>query len=232
MVWNRQAAPYEDDDFIGEECMIGLDLASKIDLAAAVKIFRRPNDSEVSSRHPYKYFIIPRLYLPEGAIRTRRNANYEGWGLGGHLIVTPGEAMDFEYIEDDLREDCKKYSVLDIPFDPWQAMQLAQRMTTEGLPMVEFPATVHNFSEPMKEFEALIRQGLIFHNNNPCFNWMISNLTAREDRKGNIFPRKEREENKIDGPVATIMALARWVLRVQVAAVKSVYNDLNDKVIL
>jgi phage terminase large subunit-like protein len=88
----------------------------------------------------------------------------------------------------------------------------------QGVPMIEFPATVRNFSEPTKEFEALVRQGLIFHTNNPCMNWQVSNLTVLEDRKGNIFPRKEKNENKIDGPVAAIMGLARWLNDEQVAS--------------
>ena len=41
--------------------------------------------------------------------------------------------------------------------------------------------------------------------------WMMGNVTAHEDADENIFPRKEpgREENKIDGAVATIMAISR-----------------------
>jgi phage terminase large subunit-like protein len=230
--WSTQALPLDEDEFIGEECMIGLDLASKIDIAAMVKVFRRPNLSEVSSKHPYKYFIIPTLYLPEAAVKNNRNANYEGWVLGGHIIQTPGEVIDFSRIEEDLEGDCKKFSVQDVPFDPWQATQFAQQMTNKGAPMIEFPATVRNFSEPTKEFEALVRQGLLFHNNNPAFNWMISNLVVKEDHKGNIFPRKERDENKIDGPVAAIMALARWVYQTPVITETSVYNDPNVKVFM
>jgi len=216
MAWSRQASPAEEDDFLGNECIMGLDLASKIDIAARILVFRRPNDLDVSAKHPYIYHIIPKLYLPEEAVKKNRgHASYEGWALGGHMIMTPGDVIDFELIEEDIEEDCKRYDVKEIAFDPWQSMQLAQRLLGKGIPMVEFPATVRNFSEPTKEFEALVRQGLMFHNNNPAFNWMISNLVVKEDRKGNIFPRKEREQNKIDGPVAAIMALARWTLKVQ-----------------
>jgi phage terminase large subunit-like protein len=194
--------------------MMALDLASKVDIAARILLFRRPNDFDVSSKHPYKYFIVPKLYIPEGAIKANRNSNYMGWVTGGHLTMTPGEVIDFELIEEDIENDCKKFAVKQVPFDPWQATQLAQRLMGKGVPMIEFPATVRNFSEPMKEFEAFVRQGLLFHNNNPVFNWMISNVVVKEDRKGNIFPRKDRDENKIDGPVATIMALARWIFEV------------------
>jgi len=225
LVWSKQALPCDEDDFTGEECMMALDLASKVDIAARILLFRRPNDLEVSAKHPYKYFIIPKLYVPEGAITKNRNNNYLGWSLGGHLTVTPGEVIDFEIIEEDIENDCKKFLVKEVPFDPWQATQLAQRLMGKGVPMIEFPATVRNFSEPMKEFEALARQGLLFHNNNPVYNWMISNVVVKTDRKENIFPRKEREENKIDGPVATIMALARWLFAIETPQESSVYEN-------
>ena len=38
---------------------------------------------------------------------------------------------------------------------------------------------------------------------------MVSNVVAKTDAKDNVYPRKEREENKIDGVVALLMALGR-----------------------
>jgi phage terminase large subunit-like protein len=40
---------------------------------------------------------------------------------------------------------------------------------------------------------------------------MVSNVVAHLDAKDNIYPRKERAENKIDGIVALIMALSRAI---------------------
>jgi phage terminase large subunit-like protein len=40
---------------------------------------------------------------------------------------------------------------------------------------------------------------------------MASNVVAHTDVKDNIYPRKERAENKIDGIVALIMALSRAI---------------------
>ena len=81
----------------------------------------------------------------------------------------------------------------------------------EGVPMVEMRPTVLNFSEPMKELESLVIQGRIHHNGDPCMAWQISNVVAHTDVKDNIYPRKERNQNKIDGPVALIMALGRAI---------------------
>ena len=39
--------------------------------------------------------------------------------------------------------------------------------------------------------------------------WCISNVVGRYDARGNVYPRKEREENKIDGAIALIMTIGR-----------------------
>lgn len=84
-------------------------------------------------------------------------------------------------------------------------------MIERGAPMVELRQTVQNMSEPMKQLEALVLQGHLEHDGNPVLTWMISNVVAHLDAKDNIYPRKERAENKIDGAVALIMALARMI---------------------
>lgn len=77
--------------------------------------------------------------------------------------------------------------------------------------MIEYGATVKNFSEPMKFLEKLVIDGNIAFQWDPVLAWMFGNVVARLDAKDNIFPRKERPEAKIDGVVALIMALARSI---------------------
>jgi len=81
-------------------------------------------------------------------------------------------------------------------------------MLAEGLPMVEVRQTVQNISEPMKEAEKLVLQKLLAHGNCPIFTWMASNVVAKLDVKDNIYPNKDRPENKIDGIVALLIAFA------------------------
>jgi phage terminase large subunit-like protein len=64
----------------------------------------------------------------------------------------------------------------------------------------------------MKTLEALVLQGKLRHDGDPVLTWMASNVVAHLDAKDNIYPRKERPENKIDGIVALIMALARAMM--------------------
>jgi len=198
--WDRCHNPALNlDDFEGQDCIAAFDLASKVDIAARVLLFKRGK----------KYAAFGRYYLPEQAVDDGRNSQYSGWSRLGRLTVTDGNVVDYDRIETDLKEDAGRFRLTEVPYDPFQAMQFSQRMLAEGMPMVEMRATVLNFSEPMKELEKLVLEGNFEHDGDPVLTWMVSNVVCHRDAKDNIYPRKEREENKIDGVVALIMALGR-----------------------
>jgi phage terminase large subunit-like protein len=190
--------------FIGQPCWIGLDLASKTDIAALVLVFPHPEIADA-------YAVFGKYYLPEDTVSSAGNSQYEGWMRTGRLTVTPGNVIDFGWIEADLLEMASRFEVQAVAFDPFQATQLSTRMLSEGLPMIEVRPTVLNFSEPMKTLEALVLQKKLAHDSDPVLTWMASNVVAHLDVKDNIYPRKERAENKIDGIVALIMALSRAI---------------------
>lgn len=201
--WDRCAeAALDLDAFAGQPCWIGLDLASKTDIAALMLLFAHP---EIEGG----YAIFGRYYLPEDTVMATSNSQYAGWMRNGRLTVTPGNVIDFGWIEADLIEMSSRFQVQGVAFDPFQATQLSTRMLAEGLPMIEVRPTVLNFSEPMKALEALVLQRRLIHDGDPVLGWMVSNVVAHLDAKDNIYPRKERPENKIDGIVALIMALSR-----------------------
>jgi len=193
------------DDFAGHPCWIGLDLASKTDIAAMVLVFRHP---EIAGG----FAVFGRYYLPEDTVNASSNSQYSGWMRAGRLTVTPGNVIDFGWIEADLIDFASRFEIQAVAFDPFQATQLSTRMLEEGLPMIEVRPTVLNFSEPMKTVEALVLQKKLIHDNDPVLTWMASNVVAHLDAKDNIYPRKERPENKIDGIVALIMAISRAIL--------------------
>ncbi len=190
-------------DFEGCPCIIGLDLGAKNDITAKVRIFPRQRSDGKT-----EYVAFYDFYLPEDTIEKSTNSQYHGWVDRGFIHQTPGAMTDFSVVEEGIREDLSRFEVQAIAYDPWQATQLATRLSEDGAPMVEFRNTVQNMSDPMKSLEALVLDGRIKHVGNPAMNWMMGNVVAKLDAKDNIFPRKERYENKIDGPVAMIYALA------------------------
>ena len=203
--WDANAdASLDLDAFAGRPCWIGLDLASKTDIAALVLVFEHP---EIEGG----YAVFGRYWLPEDTVSASENSQYAGWARSGRIIVTPGNVIDFGWIEGELVALASRFEVRAVAFDPFQATQLSTRMLMEGLPMIEVRPTVLNFSEPMKSLEALVLQKKLQHDSDPVLTWMASNVVAHLDAKDNIYPRKERPENKIDGIVALIMALSRAI---------------------
>lgn len=192
------------DDFAGEAAYIGLDLATRVDVAACLLLFVRHIDG---FRH---YYALPQLFIPEAAMTESKNAKtYAGWVSSGHLEVMGLEEIDFGGVEERIRSLCDTFAVKEVAYDPWQATQLSQALRKERVTAVEYRNTVGNMSPPMRELEGSLASGRFHHPDNPAFNWMASNLVAREDAKENVYPRKEAPENKIDGMVALLMAMGR-----------------------
>lgn len=201
--WARCARPgLRLEECEGRPVFVALDLASKLDVAAMVLLFT-PTETAP------KWALFSRFFLPEAAIEGAKNSQYAGWAREGRLITTPGNVLDFERIAEELRTLPSRFEVREVPFDPWQATQFATQMLAEGFPMVEMGATVKNFSEPMKQLEALVVSRQLEHDGDPVMAWMMSNVIAHLDAKENVYPRRETVANKIDGAVAAIMALGR-----------------------
>lgn len=191
----------------GRRCIIGLDLAARVDIAALVMLFP-PIEGD-----PH-WHVHGRYYLPESQVLEGLGGNtdrYREFHALGLLTLTDGEVIEYEVIKDDLREFVGRFNVEQVGYDPWQATQLVQEMQAEGLLMVEIRQNPQNLSEPMKELEALTLKRALAHGDCPVLTWMASNVVAKLDTKDNIYPNKERPENKIDGVVALIMAISRAV---------------------
>ena len=196
-------------------CWLSLDLASKVDIAALDILFKLGEKEFVQ---------FGKYYIPEATVESGVNKYYRTWVDQGWLIATPGNITDYDFIERDIFELNELLLIQELSYDPHQATQIITHCQNEGIECVEMRPLVLNFSDPMKTMDALIRGLHIKHNGNPCYNWMLSNVTAKMDAKDNVYPRKERDENKIDGPVSTIMNIGR-ALAPDASSGPSVYEE-------
>lgn len=194
------------ESFAGEECVIGLDLASKKDIASKVNVFRR----EIEGKD--HYFVISRSYIPAAALDNPKNAHYLGWVHDGYLIETPGNMIDLEQIQDDILTDGQMVGIREVAKDPYGGQQLGANLANAGLLVVDIPQQVPYLSEPMKWIDALIDSEQFHHDGNPAFVWMMSNVEVKPGHNDSWFPRKQREENKIDAAVALITAMNRAMI--------------------
>jgi len=187
-------------DFAGVKVWMGLDLAQKKDFAALCLVF------EVDGL----WHVCTRLYLNELAISESGNAHLSGWARQGYVQMTDGDITDFDMVAEDLRTYCRMFDVQEIAFDPALSMYFAGKLIEEGLPLVEIAQRSTFFTPPLIQVENLVLEKKLRHDGNPVMNWMVSNLVVKVSKFTELgSPTKERPENKIDGPMAMLMALGR-----------------------
>lgn len=197
--WQNNADPsLRLEDFKGERCWIGLDLASKRDIASVALVFKRDGKRVAFSRN----------YLNQQAVEEGRHPSYAAWAEAGYFTLNPGSTTDHSRIEADLLEAIEQFDVAEVGLDPHNATLMAQRLSLHT-DVVEVRQTVTGLSEPTKALDAAIRDGSLVHDGSPVTAWAISNVHGYEDKKGCIFPFKDRPENKIDPAIALIVALSR-----------------------
>ncbi len=74
--------------------------------------------------------------------------------------------------------------------------------------MFDFRTTTQNLSPAIVELDAAMRAGRLTHDGTPVLAWCIGNVVGQEDRRGNLFPTKQRD-GTIDAAVALLMAVGR-----------------------
>lgn len=204
----------------GRGCIASLDLASKVDIAALELLFP-PIGAKPSRDDPY--IRIGFYFVPSETVA--KVEAYQGWDAQGLLNVTDGEIIDYDEILEVLREARGYFQIEQVAYDPHQATYLATRAMKEGFPMLEYRPLVLTMSEPMKELDALTRAGTIAHAGCPVMEWEMNNVVAQADAKDNVYPRKPREEAKIDNPVALIAALGVALSKEEEPVATSPWDD-------
>lgn len=187
-------------DLDGADCWGGLDLASTQDITAMSLVFHV--DGLV--------YVKPYFWIPEETadLRARRDrVPYSQWAREGLIRTTPGNTADYDFIRRDINEIGKQYRIRTLAYDRWNARQLATQLDDDGLPMLEWGQGYASMSSPAKELERLVVDRKLRHGGHKVLRWMAGNVARKEDAAGNIKPDKEKSGDKIDGIVATVMAL-------------------------
>jgi phage terminase large subunit-like protein len=204
--WDALADPkLKIEDFEGQSCDIGVDLAQIIDLACKAYLFEKTIECK---KH---YYGFAAHYLNETAVQESSNEHYAGWQNEGRLIVTSGSATDYTKIANDLIEDAKRFQVRRVHFDERHAAGLIQFIENNPewnrrVELAIVQPNVSKISPPMKELEAAVLDGRFHHNGDPLLGWMISNIVCAPNRHDDLFPYKQRPESKIDAGYALILS--------------------------
>ncbi len=223
--WDECA--FEEFPLEGRLCAGAFDLSSTTDISAWVLCFP-PQDFDK------KFTLKCQFYLPADNLRERERRDkvpYQLWADQGFLTLTPGNVIDYAYIEAQILKDAETYDLRDTAGDPYNAKQTILRLQDAGIPWSAFGQGYLSMSGPAKDFEKRVLNQEINHLNNPVLRWMVSCTEVINDHAGNIKPVKPDQRytgKRIDGVVASIMALDRAAL---LWSETSVYESRGVRVI-
>jgi len=192
------------DDLEGE-IAVGMDLASRLDLTAVVRLHAKHIDGQLH------YYAFCKAWLPAETLARAKNASYQGWAKNGFLFETPGNIVDLSYVEEHIAATLDKYITRAIVFDPLQSNLLVTRLQKQKPETqevwIEMTQSGKYFTPGMLLLEELVADGR-FHTNSPLLLWCLSNLRCKKGVTNLLFPTRPKDEaQKIDAAVATVMAL-------------------------
>ena len=205
--WDKCAFVTDEDDLEGRVCYGALDLSSTTDITAFVLVFPPMDEDD-------KYIILPYFWIPEENMAQRVNRDhvpYDLWERQGFLQTTEGNVVHYGYIEKFIENLGERFNIREIAFDRWGAVQMVQNLEGMGFTVVPFGQGFKDMSPPTKELMKLVLEERIAHGGHPVLRWMMDNVCARTDPAGNVKMDKEKSTEKIDGAVATVMALDRAI---------------------
>ncbi|OUQ86280.1 hypothetical protein B5G50_22150 [Brevibacillus brevis] len=185
-------------------CYAGLDLSLTTDITSVGRVHPLSDDM---------YFVAQHSFIPEAKLAERMKTDkvrYDIWIERGWLEVTPGEVVDYSFVEayiKRLRDD--GFQIVEIDYDKWNATHLAQTLGNDGFEMVEIPQSIKHLSEPTKSFRDHVYQNKIIHAADQMLAWAIGNAVTRKDAQENIMLDKTKSKNRIDPIAAVINAFAR-----------------------
>jgi hypothetical protein len=125
-----------------------------------------------------------------------------------HRVFQPSakDPLDFEAtIEATLLELRRRFYVREVRYDPWQMQAVAQRLTTAGIPMVEFAQSVPNLTEASTNLYECIKGRNLIAYPDAEMRFAISRCVAVETSRGWRIS-KEKASHKIDSIVALAQA--------------------------
>lgn len=196
-------------------CFGGLDLSSTTDLSALVWWFPVQDGLDVPA-------CVVRAFKPADLVKLhsdRDKLNYQRWIDEGALTATPGNVVDYAFIQEQIYRDAERFRIAHIgdhqletgqgglAIDRWNATETAIRLQQEGLPVVLFGQGFASMTAPAKDLERLVIANGFHHGGHPLLRQHAKVVAVETDAAENIKPSKAKSNQRIDAVVALVMAI-------------------------
>ena len=206
-------------------CVAGLDLSSTTDLTSLVLLFYP------TAEDPY-WRLLPYFWIPEEGLLKREERDrvpYTQWLRERFLEVTPGRAVSKSHVLQRLVTICDFFDVRQIAYDRWRIEDLMRMIEDDGISLPElvpFGQGYRGMGPAIDEFELRLLGNQLRHDGNPVLTWCAGNAVTSSDPAGNRKVDKQKATGRIDGIVASIMAVGTSGT-VAAGTGTSIYEDSN-----
>lgn len=212
IAWN---SPQYEARLVGKRCFGGVDLSSTNDLSALVWWFPVQAGLEMP-------VALCRAFKPADLVKThakRDRLPYERWVREGVLLTTPGNVVDYAFIQQQIYRDAERFRIAfmgnsarekdqgGLAIDRWNATETAVKLGQEGMPVVLFGQGFRSMSAPSKELERMVEGNLFHHGAHPLLRKHAQAVAIETDATDNIKPAKDKSSIRIDLIVSLVMAI-------------------------
>ena len=198
----------------GERIYLGLDLSTTADLTALVAVSAEDGDRLGA------WFWKPKDLVGEHEKRDR--APYRAWATEGHLLTTPGRVVNFGFVAAVISELGQEYDIAGIAYDRWRIEYLMKDFASLGievyrdgkqepfggaLRLCDWGQGYRDMAPAIDALETAVMDRRLVHPGNPVLTMCFANAITDSDPAGNRKFDKAKTRLRIDGAVATAMAM-------------------------
>lgn len=197
---------YKDSDLIGQDCYLGIDLSSNIDLTCLSLVF--PGDP-IST--------LTYTFMPSAGLKEKERIDkirYSDFLENGHLYLCTGNTIDYDQIKDFIFKLLKRYNVKQIIYDKWNCQMIIKEIEQSGYNnCIDFIQTTNYYHPVCVQFENLYLNKKIAHDGNPILLYCASCVEINRDQAGKMRPVKKQDDKsagysyRIDAIISLLMAL-------------------------
>jgi phage terminase large subunit-like protein len=200
-----------------QPCFLALDFSQINDFTVGCFAFQMPDDW---------IDLFFRVFMPIRTIEryAKRKQEFQTWYDDGHILKGGIEVIEQDLVQRELVRVASKVYTREIIFDPTFAPQNVQQLARGlqdyhgnlivpgiGGRLIEFRQTADVMTRPIDDFQSLAVSHKIRVYPNPCVDWQIGNMQAKEDAYGKKRIEKPEGWRKIDAGCSAIMAVTRAI---------------------
>lgn len=214
--------------FLSHGSYAGLDLSTTTDITAYIILSEPDQDGN--------RYIKPFFFCPKDTIDKRSKEDrvpYRYWMDAGLLTATDGNTVDYDVVEETVRQTYHSWNIQRLGMDQWNASQVANNLEKTGVECSFFSQAISNISHPTKQFQKLVYEGKLKHDGNPILKWMLAGCVIITDPNENIKVHKGKSHagnKRVDGIIATIIALGESLSIPETN--ESKYNNPDEEIIM